>query len=137
MKKNIIIVALVFILPLFAYWIVSSPESTTAKTVNSDNAEQFVEIGKPQLLKFTSSMCLDCQTMNKLIKEVFPKYQKDIVLREISVQDGKAFTNEQIQKYNVTLVPTMIFIDSNGKQVRRIEGAIERSELEKYLEEIK
>ena len=82
-------------------------------------------------------MCLDCQTMNKLFKEVNPKYQDKIVLTEISVQDGKAFTNEQIKKYNITLVPTMIFLDSNNNQVQRIEGAIEKEVLENYLKEIK
>ena len=82
-------------------------------------------------------MCLDCQTMNKLFKEVFPKYSDRIVLTEISVQDGKAFTNEQIKKYNITLVPTMIFLDSNNKEVRRVEGAIEKEVLEEYLEGLK
>ena len=75
--------------------------------------------------------------MNKLFKEVFPKYNERIVLTEVHVQDGKAFTGELIKKYNVTLVPTMIFLDSNNNQVKRIEGAIEKVELENYLEGLK
>ncbi len=138
MKKNIIIIALVFLVPLAAFWILSNSGSTTAKTAPQDvpQAEEVI-IGKPQVLKFTSTMCLDCQTMNKLFKEVFPKYSDRIVLTEISVQDGKAFTNEQIKKYNITLVPTMIFLDSNNKEVRRVEGAIEKEVLEEYLEGLK
>lgn len=92
---------------------------------------------KPQVIKFTSAMCLDCQEMNKIIKEIFPKYQDRILLIEIPVQDGKAFTQEQIKKYNVTLVPTIILLDSNGKQVKRIEGAIPKEEMESYLEGLK
>ena len=138
MKKNIVIIALVFIVPLLAFWILSNSGSTTAKTIPQEvpQAEEVI-IGKPQVLKFTSTMCLDCQTMNKLFKEVFPKYSNDIVLTEISVQDGKEFTNEQIKKYNITLVPTMIFLDSNNKEVRRVEGAIEKEILEEYLEGLK
>ena len=64
-------------------------------------------------------------------------YEDKIVLTEISVQDGKDFTNQQIKKYNITLVPTMIFLDSNNKQVRRVEGAIEKDVLENYLKELK
>lgn len=134
MRKNIIIAALVLIVPLVAFWVLSNSNSTTAKT-NTDVAE--VAVGKPQVLKFTSTMCLDCQTMNKLFKEVYPKYQDKIVLTEIFVQDGKSFTNEQIKKYNVTLVPTMIFMDSDKNQVRRVEGAIEKEVLENYLKELK
>ena len=137
MKKNIIIVALVLLVPLIAFWVLSNSNPTTAKTNQEMPPVEEVIIGKPQVLKFTSTMCLDCQTMNKLFKEVFPKYQDDIVLTEISVQDGKDFTNQQIKKYNITLVPTMIFLDSNNKQIRRVEGAIEKDVLENYLKELK
>ena len=82
-------------------------------------------------------MCLDCQEMNKIMKEVFPQYKDRIVLEEISVQDGKSSTNTKIKKYNVTLVPTIIMIDSNGKQVRRIEGAIPKEQMIMYLEDLK
>ncbi len=130
MKKNLIIIGLIFVIPLVAFWALNKSNSTTAKTT-ADIAN------KPQVMKFTSTMCLDCQKMNKLFKEVFPKYEDKIVLTEIQVQDGQDFTNQQIKKHNVTLVPTMIFFDSDGKQVKRIEGAIEKEELEKYLQGLK
>ncbi|MBR5555924.1 thioredoxin family protein [bacterium] len=139
MKKNMIIVALVFAIPLIAFAVLNNANTTTAKT--SVNVEQktddLIAMGKPQVIKFSSAMCLDCQTMNKLFKEVFPKYNERIVLTEVHVQDGNAFTGELIKKYNVTLVPTMIFLDSNNRQVKRIEGAIEKSELEGYLKGLK
>ncbi len=127
MKKNLIIISLVFALPLLAYWMMTMSNSSTAKTVQT---------GKPQVVKFTSSMCLDCQTMNKIFKEIFPKYKEKIILTEIPVQDSSSFNQEQIKKYNVTLVPTIILLNSNGQQTRRIEGAIEKDELEKYLQEL-
>lgn len=130
MKKNLIIVLLVFIVPLVAYFVLN-------KTSNSQIAVADDATAKPQIIKFTSAMCLDCQEMNKIIKEIFPKYQDRMVLIEIPVQDGKAFTEEQIKKYNVTLVPTIILIDSNGNQVKRIEGAIPKEEMESCLEGLK
>lgn len=139
MKKNMTIIALVFAIPLIAFGVLSNSNSTTAKpnvgVVETGGVP--VSVGKPQVIKFSSAMCLDCQTMNKLFKEVFPKYNDRIVLTEVHVQDGKAFTGELIKKYNVTLVPTMIFLDSNNNQVKRIEGAIEQAELENYLEGLK
>ncbi len=128
MKKNIIIVALIFAIPLMLYMALTASNSTTAQTT---------EVGKPQVMKFTSTMCLDCQTMNKVFKEIFPKYQGKIILTEIQVQDRNAFSDEQIKKYNVTLVPTIILLNSNGQQVRRIEGAIPQNQMDKYLQELK
>ena len=79
-------------------------------------------------------MCLDCQTMNKIFKEIFPKYQNKINFTEIQVQDKNSFNDSQIKKYNVTLVPTIILLNSEGKQVKRIEGAIPKEEMDKYLQ---
>ena len=128
MKRNIIIISLIFAIPLILYLVLTASNSTTAKTS---------ETGKPQVVKFTSAMCLDCQTMNKVFKEIFPKYNGKIILTEIQVQDKNSFSEEQIKKYNVTLVPTIILLNSGGKQVKRIEGAIPKEQMDKYLQELK
>ena len=128
MNKNILVISLIFLIPIVAYFALTQSNSTTAKTV---------EGGKPQVIKFTSAMCLDCQTMNKLFKEVFPKYQGKIILTEYQVQTRGQLIDNEIKKYNVTLVPTVIMLNSNGAQVKRIEGAIPKEELEKYLQELK
>lgn len=128
MKKNIIIISLIFAIPIMLYMALTTSNSTTAKTTES---------GKPQVVKFTSAMCLDCQTMNKVFKEIFPKYNNEIILTEIQVQDRNSFSDEQIKKYNVTLVPTIILLNSSGQQVRRIEGAISKEQMDKYLQELK
>ena len=128
MKRNIIKISLIFAIPLMLYMALTASNSTTAKTS---------ETGKPQVVKFTSAMCLDCQTMNKVFKEIFPKYNGKIILTEIQVQDKNSFSEEQIKKYNVTLVPTIILLNSGGKQVKRIEGAIPKEQMDKYLQELK
>lgn len=130
MKKNIITVLLVLIVPIIGYILLNNSNSDVVGMADAKAA-------KPQVIKFTSAMCLDCQEMNKLMKEVYPEFKEKIALIEIPVQDGKAFTQEQIKKYNVTLVPTIIMLDSDGKQVKRIEGAIPREELVQYLEGLK
>lgn len=124
MKKNAIIITLIFAIPLMAYWLLNMSNSTTAKTV---------EAGKPQVIKFTSAMCLDCQTMNKVFKEIFPKYAGKITLTEIQVQDQNAYNQEQIKKYNVTLVPTIILLNSKGQQVKRLEGEVPKAQMDSYL----
>lgn len=126
MKKNLITILLILFVPIVAYMALTKSSQTTAKTTEIIN-------DKPQVVKFTSSMCLDCQKMNKIFKEIFPKYNDKIILTEVLVQDGTSFTNSQIKKYNVTLVPTIILIDSNGKQVKRIEGAITQEEMDNCL----
>ncbi len=125
MKKNLIVILLILLVPIAAYMTLAK---STAKTSDISSTN------KPQVLKFTSSMCLDCQKMNGIFKEIFPKYEGKIILVEIPVQDSSSFSNSQIEKYNVTLVPTIILLNSDGNLVKRIEGAIEKEEMDKYLE---
>lgn len=127
MKKNIITVLFILIVPVLAYFLL------TAFNKN-DDMQAVAQPAKPQVIKFTSSMCIDCQTMNKIIKEIFPKYDGQIVLTEIQVQDGKKSTEEMINKHNVTLVPTIILVDKDGNSVKRIEGAIEKEVMDGYLQ---
>lgn len=130
MRKNIITVLLVLILPLVAYIFMTHAGNEPVNVADAGG-------NKPQIIKFTSSMCLDCQEMNKIMKEIYPEFKDRIALVEIAVQDGKASTDAQIKKYNVTLVPTIILMDSNGQQVKRIEGAIPKEEMIKCLEDLK
>ena len=126
MKKNLITMLLIMFVPLIAYFGINF--SNVPETISVD-----AKTTKPQIVKFTSTMCLDCQTMNKIIKEIYPEYSDKIILTEINVQDGKAENKRWIRKYNVTLVPTIIFIDSDGNQIRRVEGAITKDEMENYI----
>lgn len=127
MKKNIITILLILIVPMFAYWLLSTPDAENSTTVAEAS-------NKPQIIKFTSAMCMDCQTMNQIMKEIYPAYKDKITLIEIPVQDKTSFNESQIKKYNVTLVPTIILLDSSGRQVKRIEGAIEKDVMELYLQ---
>ena len=129
MKKNLITILLVFFVPLVAYFGINLMNTPAANSVDA-------KTNKPQIVKFTSAMCLDCQTMNKIIKEIYPQYKDKIALTEINVQDGKPDNNRWIRKYNVTLVPTIILIDSNGKQIKRIEGAISKEEMENCIKDM-
>ena len=128
MRKNLIIISLIFIIPVIAYMFLTNSGASTAKNI---------DLSKPRVIKFTSTMCIDCQTMNKIFKEIFPKYEGKIVLEEINVQDKSSFNDEEIAKYNVTLVPTIILINSAGQQVERIEGAVSKEKMEISLKGLK
>lgn len=126
--KNFSIITLIFVVPLVAYMILSKPDASVAKKALTGN--------RPQIIKFTSLMCLDCKKLGTVMKEVYPKYSDKISLVEVQVQNNDDFTKKQVEKYNINLVPTLIFIDSKGKKVNKIEGFIEKEKLEKLMKEL-
>lgn len=126
--KNFSIIALIFIVPIVAYMILSRPDASFANKTATGN--------KPQIIKFTSLMCLDCKKLGNVIKEVYPKYSNKITLVEIQVQNEDAYTKGQVEKYDVTLVPTLILLNSKGKKVNKIEGFVDKERLDKLMKEL-
>ncbi len=60
-----------------------------------------------------------------------------IVYTEIIVDSRNDMKNALIKKYNVTLVPTVIMLNSDGTQARRIEGAIPAEEMDECVKGLK
>ena len=127
MKKNIIIIALIFIIPMIAYAILSESNTVSA----AKPAE-----GQPQIIKFSSKLCLDCKKLKSCFEELVPKYNNNIIFIEYDVQQNTPEINAAIDKYGISLVPTLIYIDKSGKEVRRTEGFVEKNTLESYFNEL-
>ncbi|MBR1754277.1 thioredoxin family protein [bacterium] len=126
--KNFITIFLIFVIPVFAFMVLNSGKNTVSQKAEAGS--------KPQIIKFTSQMCLDCKKLNETMHKVYPKYADDIILTEIQVQNNDEFTNEQIKKYNISLVPTVVILDKNGKKTHKIEGYIEEANLEKLMKDL-
>ena len=127
MNKNIIIILAIFLVPLAAYFGLTRDKLTTLPSIASSGAE---------IVKFSSPMCYECQELEKIFEEVFPKYSNNITLKKVDVTQKNNETRELIKKYEVKLVPTTVFKNAEGKVTRRIEGSMQSQILENYLKEI-
>ena len=127
MNKSIFIILAIFLVPLAVYWGLTRDKLTTPPAVATNGAE---------VIKFASPMCYECQQLEKVFDEIFPKYNRDITLRQINVTQKDNTTGTLIKKYDVKLVPTTVFKDKNGNVLRRIEGSMQPQILENYLKEL-
>lgn len=127
MNKNIIIMLAILILPICVYYYLDKSQTACANKVTTS---------QPQVIKFSSDMCSECQKMEKTVNQVYPKYAGKIALVKVPVQKQSKETQALIKEYNVTLVPTLIFKKSNGQTMARIEGAMSNSEFEQYLKRL-
>ena len=128
MNRNIFIILLIFFVPLAAYFGLTRDKLTTPPSFASANG--------PEIIKFASPMCYECQELEKVFNEVFPKYENDITLRKVDVTNKDNVIKGMIKSYGVKLVPTTVFKDKDGNIVRRIEGNMEPQVLENYLKEL-
>lgn len=125
--KNLIIIALIFVVPLVAYRILSTRDT---------NAEHKIITNQPQIIKFSSQMCSECKKLDAVLKEVYPKYSNKIALVKIQVSDNDDYTKKLIEKYNVTLTPTLVILNSKGEKLSKLEGFVEKEKLEKIMQDL-
>ncbi len=125
--KNIITILLILILPIMAYLIVDKRASLSIANAKENNL--------PTVMTFSSTMCLDCQKLKVVLKEVEETYRGKVNFINYNALDKDRKIKEYIKKYNIVLAPTTIIFDENGKDVDRIEGYIPKEELINEIEE--
>ncbi len=128
MKMNNLWILAILILPLAIYAFLGS-----RGTANSDIS--VAEGVKSKMVMITSTMCGECHKMKGVLGKVEPSYSNDIVFEKLDASTPAA--KPYVDKYNIQLVPTMLFFKKDGKLYQKIEGSIPQSELEKYLKELK
>lgn len=124
MNKNLVIILSILILPICLYYYLDKSQAVSA---------QKTTINQPVIIKFSSDMCSECKKMDKVIEKVFPKYKNKIVLEKINVQKQTKFVQALIKENNVTLVPTLIFKNSNGQIIKKVEGSMSDADFENCI----
>ncbi len=125
-KLNFLLILAIFALPIVAYTMFKQPANNGAISIAAT--------GQPTVMKFTSPLCMECKELDKLMRVVLPKYKNKIDFHKINVNSSSAQTH--VKKYGVNVVPTLVFVDKNGRVVRKIEGCPQQKRLEKELDDL-
>ena len=127
MKKNVIAILLIFLVPLALYWGLTRDKGlATLPTIAFTGSE---------IIKFSSPMCYECQELDKVFKEVYPEFANKVSITNIDVTSKDKNVKKMIKQYDVNLVPTCVFKDKEGQVIRRTEGMIQPRILENYIRE--
>lgn len=127
-KKTIWTIIAILVIPILAFWGLSFNKNTEAIAQTS---------GLPQIIKFSSSMCLECKQVEKIFDEIMPQYKDKVEYTSIIVDSRKDMNNDLIKKHKIQLVPTVVMINSDGKVCKRIEGAVSKEEYINDIEGLK
>lgn len=129
-KSSLLVILLVFALPVLLYYVIKAPKESISSAALAQAVNQ------PKLLHFSQTMCSECKKLEGYYGQIKQEYQEKVVFVDIDVADGKPETNALMQKYNVRVVPTLVFINKKGQVVKVTEGAIPKEEIERYLDSI-
>lgn len=126
-KLSLILMLLILILPVTFYALFKSPATSGGLKAAS---------GQPMVLEFSSSLCSECQKLKKVLDKVEPKYEDKISFQKINAGVMDEDTLEKIQKYEVKVVPTTVFINKDGETIVKKEGSMAEETLCKHLDEL-
>jgi len=135
------IVFSIIIFGIGVYQIIPSKEVTIDwKDYSSESLITSKNNGRPVFIDFYADWCIPCKELDSStfpdprvvkISKRFDNYKADMT-STLSPEVEKIRI-----KYKIIGVPTLLFLNSKGKEVKRITGFIPPDELLKYLNEIK
>lgn len=125
--RNWLIIAIILVVPLVTYAVLDN--SPNQKAVSG----AAVQVGKPLVLRFSTPLCLDCKLLEKEFVKVQPRYEGQVLVRKIDVMGKGKEAKALMDKYDVNVAPTTIFIGKDGKTFKKVEGLMEEKTLDKRM----
>lgn len=130
-KANLLIMIAILIVPIALFQITQSFSDE-----NSAKNSQAIGANKPQVIDFTSSLCLECKELEKVINPVKGEYKNKIIFKKVLINSRNAEVKNLMRKYDVKVVPTLVFLNKEGKVARKTEGSMPKAQLKTYLDQL-
>lgn len=83
------------------------------------------------IIDFFATWCVPCQMLTPILSEI-DKEVSEVEIFKVNVDENQ----ETAIRYNITSVPTLIFI-KDGSEVERQVGLIEKEELKAIIDNLK
>lgn len=123
--------AILFVVIIVGLWLLipSQKESIKWEKVNDD---QIILLnGKPTIIDFFADWCVPCKELDAMTftnPEVIAESKRFNTYKVDLTKSGDESTKKVIKKYRIVGVPTIIFYNSNGEEVKRITSFIDKKE---------
>jgi thioredoxin 1 len=101
-----------------------SKDGANSGNSTSTQLEEALASGKPTLAGFVGQVCA-CKNITPILEELAVEYEGRCNVLVLDVADYKSLFSQ----YDVTLVPTQVYFDSNGAEVERIVGSSTKEEM--------
>lgn len=82
-------------------------------------------LGIPRMIDLGSTMCIPCKEMEPILEELQIEYKDRLLIEFIDVTKNQ----DKSRKYGVSVIPTQIFFDEEGKEFFRHIGFFSKEEI--------
>ncbi|WP_224982995.1 thioredoxin family protein [Geomonas agri] len=85
--------------------------------------------GKPTVIDLGARTCIPCRKMAPVLEQLSTEYRGKASVLFIDVHADQAAA----ERFRIQMIPTQIFFDAKGREVKRHVGALEKAEIVKEL----
>lgn len=86
----------------------------------------------PILIDLGRGICIQCKKMKPILEELKAEYEGKATIKIIDL----TYEPEEANKYKIRLIPTQIFFDTEGNEVYRHEGFMDKQSIKQKLLEM-
>ncbi len=111
---------------LTAFLISFFATSVYAETGGSDPLiRQALASGRPTLVDFGASFCIPCKRMKPILDSLKTEYSGRANVLFVDIKQERDIP----EKYKIQIMPTQVFYDAKGKEVKRHLGFMDKQEI--------
>lgn len=116
---------------VIAFALLMTSQSAFAELPSASDAvvKQALASGKPTVIDLGARTCIPCKKMAPILESLAGEYRGKASVLFIDVHEDQAAA----QKFRVQMIPTQIFFNPQGKEVKRHMGFMDKSDILKEL----
>jgi thioredoxin 1 len=101
-------------------------------TNTGEDLIQALRSGRPVLVDFGSNSCVPCRQLRPILQEIKKEQEGKLEVLVVDVSKHQNLSSE----YRIQVIPTLVFFDSNGKEMFRQQGFMPKAALMGHLNKI-
>jgi thioredoxin 1 len=113
------------LLVLVAIFVVSGSAFAAGAADSEPLIRKALTSGKPTLVDFGAAYCRPCKKMKPILEGLQKDYSDKANVLFVDVKEEQNMP----EKYRVVMIPTQIFYDAQGKEVKRHMGFMDKDDI--------
>lgn len=116
-------------LSVLLLFMITSSAHAELPSASMQVVNQALAAGKPTVIDLGARTCIPCKKMAPILEVLSNEYRGKAAVLFIDVHDDQAAA----QKFRVQMIPTQIFFNAQGKEVKRHMGFMDKVDIVKEL----
>lgn len=100
--------------------------------INEENFKELAQSGKPMVIDFWATWCGPCKRMAPIVEQLAEQYDGQVNIGKCDIEEAEDIAAQ----YNVTSIPTIVFLNAQGEMVNRVVGAQSKAKLEEEISKL-